>query len=125
MACGIVGDAKAVARQLIQALREKFPRGRANPQWRGQIESLAAQRRARLAAEVELSADPMMPQRFYLELAKVMPKDCMVTIDAGVAAGLPTKPWEVGSPSATSSVKSSGARHGYETMKGISIVHSL
>ena len=88
VACGIVGDAKAVALQLIQALREKFPEGRANPQWREQIESLAAQRRTRLAAEVELSADPMMPQRFYLELAKVMPKDCMVTIDAGVAAGL-------------------------------------
>ena len=88
VACGITGDAQAVARQLIQALREQFPEGKANPQWRGQIESLASQRKARLAAEVELVANPMMPQRFYLELAKVLPKDCMVTIDAGVAAGL-------------------------------------
>ena len=88
VACGITGDAQAVARQLIQALREQFPEGKANPQWRGQIETLASQRKARLAAEVELVANPMMPQRFYLELAKVLPKDCMVTIDAGVAAGL-------------------------------------
>ena len=85
---GIVGDARAVSQQLLQSLRQDFPEGRANPNWRSEIESLSARRRARLNAEVELTADPMMPQRFYLELAKVMPKDCMVTIDAGVAAGL-------------------------------------
>ena len=29
-----------------------------------------------------------MPQRVYPELSKVLPPDCMVTIDAGVSAGL-------------------------------------
>ena len=88
VAVGIVGDAKAVAQQLIDALRRDFPEGRSNPEWRARVEELAEARRARLDAEVELTGDPMMPQRFYTELAKVMPRDCMVTIDAGVAAGL-------------------------------------
>ena len=30
----------------------------------------------------------MMPQRVFPELRKVLPRDCMVTIDAGVAPGL-------------------------------------
>jgi acetolactate synthase-1/2/3 large subunit/sulfoacetaldehyde acetyltransferase len=30
----------------------------------------------------------MMPQRVYPELRKVLPRDCMVTLDAGVAPGL-------------------------------------
>src|SRR2546422_5999623 len=30
----------------------------------------------------------MMPQRVYPELRRVLPRDCMVTIDAGVAPGL-------------------------------------
>jgi acetolactate synthase-1/2/3 large subunit/sulfoacetaldehyde acetyltransferase len=30
----------------------------------------------------------MMPQRVYPELNKVLPRDCMVTLDAGVAPGL-------------------------------------
>ncbi|MGZ8197973.1 MAG: thiamine pyrophosphate-dependent enzyme, partial [Burkholderiales bacterium] len=34
------------------------------------------------------AGDPMMPQRVYPELKKVLPRDCMVTLDAGVAPGL-------------------------------------
>jgi thiamine pyrophosphate-dependent acetolactate synthase large subunit-like protein len=88
VAAGIVGDARAVAEQLLEALRQQFPEGRANPEWRSEVEGLAAHRRARLAAEVQLTGSPMMPQRVYPELAKVLPKDCMVSIDAGVAPGL-------------------------------------
>jgi thiamine pyrophosphate-dependent acetolactate synthase large subunit-like protein len=82
---GIVGDAKAIAQQLLEALgstkREKAV-------WRGEIESFAKRRKARLAEEESLQGDPMMPQRVYPELRKVLPRDCMVTIDAGVAPGL-------------------------------------
>ena len=88
VATGIIGDAGAVAQQLLRTLKEEFPEGRPNPEWRGTIEELAGDRRARLQAEAELGGDPMMPQRVYSELAKVMPRDCMVTIDAGVSAGL-------------------------------------
>ena len=52
------------------------------------MESLAARRQTRLQAEEELTGEPMMPQRVYPELNKVLPRDCMVTIDAGVATGL-------------------------------------
>jgi acetolactate synthase-1/2/3 large subunit/sulfoacetaldehyde acetyltransferase len=88
VAVGIVGDARAVAGQLLAALRERHPRGRDNAAWRSDVAALAARRRARLAAEATLTADPMMPQRVYPELAKVLPRDTMVTIDAGVAPGL-------------------------------------
>ena len=85
---GIAGDAQAVARQLLEALRAMHPEGRPRPAWRAEIESLAAHRRTRLQAELALTGDPMMPQRVYPELRKVLPRDCMVTLDAGVAQGL-------------------------------------
>lgn len=88
VAVGIVGDAKAVAQQLLDALRGQPAAGKGNPAWRKEIESLSARRKARLAAELELKGDPMMPQRVFPELTKALPRDCMVTLDAGVAAGL-------------------------------------
>jgi thiamine pyrophosphate-dependent acetolactate synthase large subunit-like protein len=88
VAAGIIGDAKAVAQQLLRALRNQFPEGRPNPTWRGEVEALASRRQARLRAELELVSEPMMPQRVYPELLKALPRDCMVTIDAGVAPGL-------------------------------------
>ena len=88
VAVGIIGDAQAVAQQLLRVVREDFPEGRPNPEWRATIEELAAQRRSRIESERALGGDPMMPQRVYSELARVMPRDCMVTIDAGVSAGL-------------------------------------
>jgi acetolactate synthase-1/2/3 large subunit/sulfoacetaldehyde acetyltransferase len=88
VAVGVIGDAKAVAQQLLRALRAGFPEGRPNPTWRGEVEALASHRQARLRAELELTGEPMMPQRVYPELLKALPRDCMVTIDAGVAPGL-------------------------------------
>lgn len=88
VAVGIVGDAKAVAQQLLRLLRLQFPEGRENPQWRARIEELAARRESRLRNEVEPGGDPMMPQAVFPELSKALPRDCMVTLDAGVATGL-------------------------------------
>ena len=85
---GVVGDAKAVAEQLLEALRMLVPQGRRNAEWRAEIQALGEGRRARLAKEATLSGDPMMPQQVYPELRKVLPKDCMVSLDAGVASGL-------------------------------------
>lgn len=82
---GIVGDAKAVAQQLLDAIGSST---KAKPEWRAEIESLAKRRKARLAEEESLQGDPMMPQRVYPELRRALPKDCMVTLDAGVAPGL-------------------------------------
>ena len=88
LAVGIVGDAGAVAQQLTDALSQQFPEGRANPEWTAEVADLKARRRARLDAEAQLGGDPMMPQRVFSELNKVLPRDCMVTIDAGIAPGL-------------------------------------
>ena len=88
LAVGIVGDAGAVAQQISDALGQQFPEGRANPEWTAEIAELKNRRRARLEAEAQLGGDPMMPQRVFSELNKVLPRDCMVTIDAGVAPGL-------------------------------------
>ena len=88
LAVGIVGDAGAVAQQLTDALGQQFPEGRANPEWTAEVADLKARRRARLDAEAQLGGDPMMPQRVFSELNKVLPRDCMVTIDAGIAPGL-------------------------------------
>jgi acetolactate synthase-1/2/3 large subunit/sulfoacetaldehyde acetyltransferase len=88
VAVGILGDAKAVAQQLLRALQAASPGGRPHPTWRSEVEALAARRQARLQAELSLSGEPMLPQQVYPELRKVLPRDCMVTIDAGVAQGL-------------------------------------
>ena len=85
---GIVGDAKAVAGQLLRALSDQYPEGRTNSEWSAEIAALKSRRQARLQAEVELQGEPMMPQRVYLELNKALPPDCMVTIDAGISPGL-------------------------------------
>jgi acetolactate synthase-1/2/3 large subunit/sulfoacetaldehyde acetyltransferase len=86
VAVGIVGDAKAVAQQLLEALGTTT---RSKAGWRGEIEKLGRKRKARLLEEHSLGAsEPMMPQRVYPELRKVLPRDCMVTLDAGVAPGL-------------------------------------
>ncbi|MES2563965.1 MAG: thiamine pyrophosphate-binding protein [Pseudomonadota bacterium] len=82
---GIVGDAKAVAQQLLDAL-SSAKGGR--PAWREEIESLAKKRKARLQEEHGLTGDPMPPQRVYPELRKALPRDCMVTLDAGITPGL-------------------------------------
>ena len=83
---GIVGDAKAVAEQLLEALRAGRQPDRAK--WKSEIAALKARRKARLEAEQALPGDPMMPQRVFPELRKVLPRDCMVTLDAGIAPGL-------------------------------------
>jgi thiamine pyrophosphate-dependent acetolactate synthase large subunit-like protein len=89
VAVGIIGDAKAVAQQLLRTVRTTHAEGRRLPAWQREVAELAAQRRTRLQAELtQAGGPPMMPQRVYPELLKVLPKDCMVTLDAGVAPGL-------------------------------------
>ena len=88
VAAGIVGDARAVAQQLLAAVRAAQSQGRNRSAWRTEIEGLRARRVERLRAEGALKGDPMMPQLVYPQLSKALPRDCMVTLDAGVAPGL-------------------------------------
>src|SRR4029450_6319551 len=50
VAVGIVGDAKAVAQQLLQSLRQTYAAGRPNPTWRTDMETRAARGRDTLEA---------------------------------------------------------------------------
>ncbi len=80
---GIVGDAKAVLEDLLERMRADEPRP--NPQWVAEIEDLAARRADRLNGEGRLSYLPLKPQRVYAELRKVMPRDAIIALDAGLA----------------------------------------
>ena len=78
----IAADAGLVLRGLLRAV-EKQDR----PAWRARAaEVLAAQERHREAA-LTLSGKPIDPRRACMALAKALPRDAIVTMDAGSAAG--------------------------------------
>ncbi len=80
---GIEGDARAVLQEILGQIREQEPRR--NERWVSDIHDWAARRQARLEAEARDSSSPMKPQRVYGELRKVMPRDAIVALDAGLA----------------------------------------
>ena len=80
---GIEGDARAVLQEIIDQVREREPRP--NPRWVSDIHDWAARRNGRLEAEARDSSNPIKPQRVYGELRKVMPRDAIVALDAGLA----------------------------------------
>ena len=87
VAVGIEGDAGAVAEGLLAELRRRGPRGDTadGPQWAEEVRGWAARRAERLRGEERLGGLPMKPQRVYAELRKVMPRDAIVALDAGLA----------------------------------------
>lgn len=80
---GIEGDAAAVVEGLLEQVREREPRP--NPAWVAEIQAWAVRRAERLRGEERLSGRPMKPQRVYAELRKVMPRDAIIALDAGLA----------------------------------------
>ena len=87
VAVGIEGDAGAVAEGLLAELRRRGPRDNIadGPQWAEEVRGWAARRAERLRGEERLEGRPMKPQRVYAELRKVMPRDAIVALDAGLA----------------------------------------
>jgi sulfoacetaldehyde acetyltransferase len=79
---GILGDAKAVLSVIRQDLGKK-PRDEGR--WTA-IQQWHQQRQQRLAAAGASDALPLKPQRVYQELRGVLPRNTIVTIDAGAAA---------------------------------------
>ena len=80
---GIEGDARAVLDDLLERVREVEPRP--NPQWVAEIGDWFARRKDRLDEEGRDDSDPIKPQRVYAELRKVMPRDAIIGLDAGLA----------------------------------------
>ena len=83
VAVGIEGDAKAVMAELNGQFKGAEPRP--NQEWVSEIRDWSARRQARLEAEGRLSSLPIKPQRVYAELRKVIPRDAIVALDAGLA----------------------------------------
>jgi thiamine pyrophosphate-dependent acetolactate synthase large subunit-like protein len=90
VALGIQADAREACAALLHALGSAGG-GAASAgsiratEWRDEITKLRAQRQRRLAAEAQLDAKPMKPQRVYAELRRVLPADTVVALDAGAA----------------------------------------
>jgi acetolactate synthase-1/2/3 large subunit/sulfoacetaldehyde acetyltransferase len=84
VAVAIQADAHAACQALLDALARDGGR-QAPAAWRQEAAELRAQRQARLAAEAQLSATPLKPQRVYAELRRALPADTIVALDAGAA----------------------------------------
>src|SRR5881409_3973851 len=84
VAVGIHADARETCQALLSALAQDGGPAR-NESWLREAETLRAQRQARLAAEEQLVARPMKPQRVYAELRRVLPSETIVALDAGAA----------------------------------------
>lgn len=83
VALGIEGDAKAVMQGLLEKVREGEPRP--NREWVEDISDWFARRRERLETEERLDSTPVKPQRVYAELRKVIPRNAIVALDAGLS----------------------------------------
>jgi sulfoacetaldehyde acetyltransferase len=79
---GILGDAKPVLAGIRQQLADK-PRDEAR--WAA-IQQWRQQRQQRLGTVGASDTLPLKPQRVYQALREVLPRDTIVTIDAGAAA---------------------------------------
>ncbi|MDE2780646.1 MAG: thiamine pyrophosphate-binding protein [Chloroflexota bacterium] len=80
---GIEGDARAVLLEILEQVRDREPRP--NVRWVSDIHDWAARRAQRLDAEARDSSSPIKPQRVYGELRRVMPRDAVIALDAGLA----------------------------------------
>ena len=82
VAVGIHGDAKGVARQLLELVRaaEKPP----NQAWNNEVRELSRKRWQRLDDDGKREGTPMKPQRIYYELRKVIPEDAIMVLDSGI-----------------------------------------
>ena len=80
---GIEGDAKAVMDGLLEKVREGEPSP--NSGWVAEIGDLATRRTNRLDDEGKDTTMPMKPQKVYAELRKVIPRNAIVALDAGLA----------------------------------------
>jgi acetolactate synthase-1/2/3 large subunit/sulfoacetaldehyde acetyltransferase len=79
---GILGDAQAVLAGMLPGIGHK-PRDEARF---ATIQRLRQQRQQRMATAGASDMLPLKPQRVYRELREVLPRNTIVTIDAGAAA---------------------------------------
>jgi pyruvate dehydrogenase (quinone) len=81
MEVNLVGDSKETLAALLPLLRRKDDRA-----WRDEIEESVADWWRVIEARAMQDADPINPQRVFLELSRRLPDDCIVSADSGSAA---------------------------------------
>jgi pyruvate dehydrogenase (quinone) len=81
MEVNLTGDSRETLRALIPLLRRKADRS-----WREQIEAEVREWWDVVAARAMNPADPINPERVFLELSGRLPDDCIVTADSGSTA---------------------------------------
>jgi len=86
VAVGIEGDAKAVMQGLLEVAQQGEPRP--NPAWVGEIGDWFARRKRRLDDEGRLDSTPIKQQRAYAEIRKVLPRNTIVALDAGLSPNM-------------------------------------
>ena len=79
---GIEGDVKSVLEDILEGLQGS---GELNLDWKTTVLSQHVARNTRLDIELSIDSYPMNPQRVYAELRKVMPRDAIIALDAGLA----------------------------------------
>ncbi|MQG25843.1 MAG: thiamine pyrophosphate-binding protein [SAR202 cluster bacterium] len=79
---GIEGDVKSVLEDILEGLQGS---GELNLDWKTTVLSQHVARNTRLDTELSIDSYPMKPQRVYAELRKVMPRDAIIALDAGLA----------------------------------------
>ncbi|UCF91644.1 MAG: thiamine pyrophosphate-binding protein [Desulfobacterales bacterium] len=78
---GIVGDAKAVLKQLLEAWIRMGASDKRS--WAVELKELEEQKKAKWMRWAESSRKPINPIRLCSEIARFLPRDAIVTIDGG------------------------------------------
>lgn len=78
---GLVGDSKTSLQALLPYLEHQE-----NRSWRNKIEKNVASWWHTVEARALVDADPVNPQRVFLELSGRLPENCILTCDSGSAA---------------------------------------
>lgn len=82
----VLGDARTVARQVLESLADRDER----PGRDGTVAAVAElreRRRRRLAAEADQASHPVKPQRVFAEMSKVVPDDVLWVLDTAATPG--------------------------------------
>jgi acetolactate synthase-1/2/3 large subunit len=78
--CGLVGDAKAVLRQMLDAAG---PGAARRAPWLAQVRGFVEEWRASVADHVNSDAVPMRPERVCREISRVLPERAALVCDTG------------------------------------------
>lgn len=80
---GAVADVKAALASLSRIARERYPKGRTNPQMEQRIATFRSEFAQANRVMETSNAFPMMPERILAEARALLPRDAIVTTDVG------------------------------------------